>query len=691
MWSKRLKFQSSLASIYILHTPYRYTGMSHLTALGYEYILCGYDLCTPEQGRTKCLLYDEVKGTFDLVALCLEERRGCLRDAFRIDYMPPFVFTRVVDNVFTGQIQPSENTTPVFTVDTLPHTTLRESDIDSIFGNVPITIKRGVANNAARHMEMTESEYVNTTGFTQGFLNAVRVGLMKKLGLKAITANCIIPTRLDTLFVGFEPVDYYASSDRYPHGPDSVILRHKIIKNVLESACPYIRVAMFNSMGMEKALALCLPTGSRGKGMEIFRPRKQNPEACLKISDDLIYDGGSFEILTPAEAAQKTTVFEVPSPPNTGCYFEWIPINHKGVDDKKPSIDYRVFETQLEILKSAYVWSDKADYFRKGTVVYSIHDAKDQFACMDFSNFYANVAMLFGLDDYISEVLRRMTKFRKKFPAMKNWIVAILGKARWQDPFFYNRMKALSVAVMLSTIRANSHIVTGSATDGLFVKPDALDIFVYPRGFSVKKEFIPLQGSPMVSKGPSHYAGICRRTGKIVHRGCIGQGKNPEWYHDVISVLLKGCLGLLNDVTTMTTITMLLNEKASITRQFILPDTHSMPLPVVDKRSCTEYFVNELCTGICQMYAVVDDHVVPASAMRDHDPPSTQNAWVIKWIDVEKYIQEIGDKISRVAALFPEQQCAISLCENVARKVIEHIKQTLPKDRAMFPGGVDCV
>jgi hypothetical protein len=657
-----------------------------------SYILCGYDVPVEEGVYPKCLLYDESKGTFGVKTLRFKnnEKKTCMRATFGKDQHPPFLFSRVVDNAFTGgiRLKPGVDDVPVFTVDTAPHTILTESDIDVIFEGAPTNIMRGVRDGASICTKMTEREYVKNVGFKQSLLRAVRSGLIEKMGLRtAGNVGGYVPTRMDSLFVGFEPVDYYATSAKYPHGPDSVILRHKIIKHVLEDACVYIKVAMFDSLGMEKALSLCLPTGSSRKATDVFWPREQKPAVCLRVADDLMYDGGDFHILTPEEAAGKPVTVDIL--PSGRGYFDWIQLDsgQEVVDEECRA--YRDFKEQLSLLKSVYVPGETAEYFRKAAVVYSTHGPEEPFACLDFVNFYANVAVKFGLDDYVSEVLKRMTAFRGDYPAMKGWIVTLLGKARWADPFFYNRMKALSVAVVISTIGANSHIVTGSATDGLMVKPEAISEFVYPAGFPVKREFVPREGSPMMSNGPATYSGVCRRTGEIIHRGCIGRGKHPDWFHDLVTDLISGCLGVTDKAATMEAIRSVLTTKAAKTNQYLLPDTHRMPLPVSDKRRGTEYYINELCTGICQMYGVIGDNVIAAKDLGGHDPPPTQNAWVIKQINVDKYVEEIGDKISRVAALFSGHPEAVGLCETAVVETVKHIERTLPKEPGMYPGGVD--
>lgn len=649
-----------------------------------SYVLCGYRVSYDDQPH-ECLLYNE-GGNFKVKPL-RGKKKGCLRDAFPKGVDPPFPFTRVADNAFTGGIQPTDSEDRAFTVDTMPFTVLTEADIDAIFDTAPASLRMGVRDGAAGCAKVTEKEYVKSVGFKQSLLRAVRVGLMEKLGMRSARSYSYLPTRMDALFVAFEPVDYYAGTDKYPHGPDSVVLRHKIIKHVLEDACPYVKVALFDSLGMVMALSLCLPTGVTGRGAEMFRPSPNHPEACFQIAEDLIYDGGDFRILTREEAAAKTVRVEADTAPRV--FFNWIPINGDG-EGPKTKPDVTKLKDQLALMRSVYLPEQTSDSFQKGAVIYSTHAPEEPFACLDFSNFYARVAVEFGLDDYVSKTLTLMTSHRTRFPAMKAWIVTLLGKSRWLDPFFYNRMKALSVAVVASTIAANSSAVTGSATDGIMVNPESVDGFVYPEGFPMKKEFVPAVGTPMLSNGPTSYVGVCGTSGKIVHRGLVG-GTHPAWYAKVVSALAEGCLGLTDPKGAMDAVRTVLREDAGETRQYLLPDTHRMPLAVSDKRPGTEFYINELCVGICQLYAVVDEHVAPAASFGGDPPPLTQNAWVIKQVNVGKYAETIKDKIERTAGLFSGYPDAVKLCEDAAEVTLEHVFKTLPAERAMYPGGADYV
>ena len=639
----------------------------------------------------KCLLYCETKHVFFVKSLRFNKgaKKGRFRDAFGKDQEPPFLFTRVVDNAFTGSIQlkPGCANNPVFTADTAPHTILTEKDLDDIFSKPSTTIKMSVENKASICTKVTEREYVNTIAFNRVFLNAIKTELINKLCLKTHPQG-IVPSKLDALFVGFDSVNYHAGTDKYPQGPSAVILRHKIIKHVLEDTCPFIKVALFDSLGMEKALAMCLPTGSFRKGTEIFLPKKQCPDVCYKVSSDVIYDGGDFRILTDEEASKKNTIKEIltPLPIN---YFKWVSDDDSDNSKEYVAADYKDFDKQLALLSSVCVPGETSEYFHKATVVYSTHSSRDQFACLDFINFYARVASEFGLDNYITQVLKRMTAYREQYPAMKSWIVTLLGKARWADSFFYNRMKALSVAVVVSTISANAQMVTGSSTDGLMIKPEMIREFVYPAGFPVKKEFVPR--GPMMSNGPLIYVGVCGLTGKIVHRGLVGRKTHPGWYYLLIGELLRGCLGLVNKNAALAAVKTVLLKMAGTTHQYLLPDTHRTPVAVSDKRSGTEFFINDLCAGICQMYAIIDDHVIPSESFGGHAPPLTQAAWLIKQINVNKYLEEIKDKIYRTADLFKETPDAVRLCQLVAEETAIHIEKTLPKTRAMYPGGVDYV
>ena len=327
--------------------------------------------------------------------------------------------------------------------------------------------------------------------------------------------------------------------------------------------------------------------------------------------------------------------------------------------------------------------------------MFAAHSKVDRFACFDFSNFFANVAIKFSLDPYVVKVMKRLIAFRVRVNTIKAWIVAILGKSKHLDPFFYHRMKSLGVAVVLSTINKNPGWVTGASTDGLLVDPQVIQTnsFLYPHGFPLKKEFVPMSGTAMISEGTNTYAGICSKTGEVVHRGFIGRlpGKHPEWYREIIAVLLRGCLsGHTGEVIRQ--IELILKEKGYMTRQYVLPDTHTEPLPVQDKQLALEFFANNLCTGLCQVYASIDDHVLPTAVIAGGDQlPFTQSALSVKMINVAKYVDIFQESIRRVAKIFSEKTHLVSLCEHAFAVVKEHVTRTLPCERAVYPGGADYV
>lgn len=667
------------------------------------YLLCGYhvpsDGCDPH-----CLLYDEMKKTFKTKRL-KQKLRGCFRSAFGSDL--PFRGSRVADNAYTGGIKLVSDKWND-SIDDIPYTTLSERAVDKIFQQVP-NVKSAVRDDCVPYWtKMTEKKFVLETAFKKNFLRAIRVSLISYLKLeKNPRGDYYLPHDLRSLFIVFDSVDFCG------HDPERIIIRHKLIKYVLEEACPFIKVALFGSLGLEMALAMSLPTGSTGKGVEIFQVHQAatGEKTCLEVSDHLAFDGSDFSLVTDKTSY---TCLRVPPMPEDESYFDWLEMSSiatangdidgsfpppakkcKTHPKKKSSDFFHDIEGQLALLGSVHKPEETTDFFQKGAVVFATHGKTDGFACLDFSNFYASVVIKFGLDSYVVEVMKRLVAWRNRFKTIKAWIVSILGKSKHLDPFFYNRMKALSVAVVLSTIDKNSGSVTGATTDGLLVNPEVISTnsFWYPDGFPIKKEFVPAPGTAMVSEGTNRYAGICSETGEVVHRGFIGRlpGKHPEWYREIIAVLLRCCLSRQIEVEeAIRRIEGILERKGSRTKQYVLPDTHAEPLPVRDKQLAVEYFGNNLCTGLCQVYAVIDDHVLPAAALAGgHQPPLTQSALSVKLIDVSKYVAIFEDSIRRVATVFSDEPDLVSLCERAFGVVKEHVTRTLPYERAVYPGGTD--
>ena len=629
------------------------------------YLLCGYHMV--KDTGPHCLLYDKQKNTFKTKRLKNEK---CFRCAF--DTHPPFKGSIVDENdngIKLVAYKPCA-------IEDLSFMTLSEQAIDHIFKRV-MTIKSSIKNNIPFWSYMTEKEFVLNSAFKKDFVRNIRVGLIDILKLeKNPRENYYLPCNLQSLFIRFEPVNYCH------HEAEEIVIRHKLIKYVLEDTCPFIKVALFESLGLEMALAMSLPTGSTGKGVEIFCPKKitdNNNECLLEASDNLAFDGFNFSIVT-----DKTRYTKVVKPEFVPLeYFDWIELSEQtSYHQKKPSKYFYDIKKQLALLGSV-----QTDFFSKGAVVFAAHGKTDKVACFDFSNFYANVVIKFGLDFYVIEVLKKLIEFRSRFDSIKSWIVVLLGKSKHLDLYFYNRMKALSVAVILSTINKNSESVTGAVTDGLFVASSSS--FLYPDGFPVKQEFVP---SVMISAGATRYAGICAKTGNIVHRGFIGRksSKYPKWYSKIIGLLLKECLGDGHTSDALIRqIQEILQREGSETKDYVLPDTHREALPIQDKHPAVEYYVNNLCTGLCQVYAVVDDYVLPPGIVNNGQQLLTQTAFSVKLINVSHYVELFEKIIKRVAEIFLDQPNLVSLCERVFWVVKEHVTKTLPIERAVYPGATD--
>ena len=667
-------------------------------AAAQTYLLCGYHV-PGDSSDPHCLLYDEAKKTFKTKQL-KQKLRGCFRSAFGSG--PPFRGSRVADNAYTGGIKLVSDVWNT-SFDDMPYTTLSERAVDEIFKQVPNV--KSVVRDIPYWTKMTEKEFVLETAFRKNFLGAMKVSLINHLKLEKNPRAIYyyLPHNLRSLFIRFDPVDFCG------HDPERIIIRHKLIKYVLEEACPFIKVALFESLKTEMALAMSLPTGSTGKGVEIFRRevrRGAGEKTCLEVSDHLAFDSCDFSQVTDKTGY---TCLRVPPMPKDESYFDWLEMTadtspapppakkccktRHGRRKKKSADFYHDIEGQLALLGSLHKPEETTDFFQKGAVVFATHDKTDRFACLDFSNFYARVVIKFSLDPYVVEVMERLIALRNRSETIKAWIVSILGKSKNLDPFFYNRMKALSVAVVMSTIDKNAGSVTGATTDGLLVDPDLTNSFLYPDGFPIKNEFAPCRTATMISEGPNRYAGTCSETNEIVQRGFIGRrpGKHPEWYRDIIAALLRGCLsGGETDDEVIGRIEGILKRKGSKTKQYVLPDTHAEPLPVQDKQLAVEYFGNNLCTGLCQVYAIVDDHILPAAALAGgHQPPLTQSALSVKLINVSKYVSILEDSIRRVATVFSDKPDLVSLCERTFEVVREHITRTLPSERAVYPGGTD--
>lgn len=649
--------------------------------------------------------------------------RGSFRASFT-NNDPPLPFTWVYDDLYNGGLVPCPQIAPVPVRD-IPHTTLSEKDVSDVFSHVSC-VKQNINSDISHWSEMTEREFVNTL-FKKDYLGRLRLALIQKFNLKQIvrpagaSTDChYLPSKVDHLFVSFEPINWTANSAQYKDGPTYVLTRHKLIKYTLETLCPFITVAIHDNLATEKALSKCLPCGSKGKGVEVFhRGEEDKLQYAVRTSEstEVVFNGSDGTLCVPDRQTTPTPNTVSPlGPLKTYLDYTSMQVNPsmqlQGGSRKRrqtdtdgappPKADDYFWDPakQMAFIASQYVKGATDVFFQKGAVVFANHEKTDPFATLDFCNFYATVAIRFNLDPFVTKVLGAMTELRRDFPGLKTWIVSLIGKSLHYDPRFFHRVKQLSVAVMLDTINKQRQLVVGATTDGLMVNAHMLPArFMYPRGFPIKIEFLP-SDLRMVHNGPNNYVGISAEAG-MVHRGFVsrlGSGQ-PEWYYDVVSILLRRCMDVffgnhtLEEARATATeeIGQLLNDSASVPTDYSLPDS-TKPSPTVDKHPAVVYYINDLCAGVCQFFACVDEHVLPLAAYQAGDQSrviQTQNGWCLKKLSGPKYIDVMEDKIKRVARMFAESPQVTSLCETVFGLVVGQIKKVLSPDRGMYPGGVD--
>ena len=531
------------------------------------------------------------------------------------------------------------------------------------------------------------------------------------------------------LFVSFEPVDKHGKTDKYPHGADYVMMRHKVIKYVYEDMCPFARVALGNTLKMEMALSKCLPMGSANKGIEIFCDDDNDTDDELDntyyyvLSSKIVFRASDFKIFNPKTKtnpmSETPNVETIDQLPHGVSFFDWLEydvITGKVVSNndciEKPPEFFSNPKTQMAFISSVHKVDETDKFFEDQAVVFTTsHDA---FSCVDFSNFYASVAIKFDIDPYVSRVLKKMSHLRESVPDLKQWIVTLIGKSKHYSPKFYNRVKSLSVATVVSTIKTNSTCVVGASTDGILINAEKLKdccILRVPSGFPTKTEFIPSPERPMLVKNPSTYVGFRDdSTRSIVHRGFIGRTGVPLFYRDLMDIVLTACMeaeyGFRDRQRTLDDIrddmigrlNSVMTTKTPI--DFVLPDTRAGVSCVVDERSVLEYVINDMNVGNDQFYAVIDDHILQRQHLcTEHVPPVTLSGYCNKQIDVKRYVGELKDKLKRVARdikpALPMDETdsttntnAIQLCKTAHKLLADHIQRILPSARGSYPGGV---
>jgi len=660
--------------------------MAQLTS----YLVCGYHVPattgTNSDRCPLCLLYNETKKTFKINSLPPNKKGGAFRTAFT-DSSPPFPYTWVTENVFSTRLEQLNK--PAVDPESLLVT---EDVIDTkIFKDLTIQSNLSVILPNILQQEMTEQHCLLNAVFTKGFIQSLRTNLIAQFKLVATEPHKDVykPTHISHLFIHFSPVDERGGYEQYPYGPEYVILRHKLIKYVLQSICPFIRVALFDNLKLEQALSVCLPQGSAGKGLEIYCPSTDT--ATDTVSD--------LDQQAPSTSTNPVDFFQwahLAVGDNTSV----IPNTHNEDwnDTNVSSGYYHDPATQEAFINSTKRDEESLKFYTSGAVVFSTctHNTLP-FVTLDFTNYYANVAIVFNLDPYISAVLQRLTTRRKTHPELKLWIVALIGKAKHMDRVFYRRLKELSVAVMLTTILNQRDIILGATTDGFMVKYTALPVlFAYPKCFPIKVEFMP-RAQPnvmMIHSGPNTMVGI-DSTGSVHHRGIIGRtpGGYPAFYMQLVDILVKYCLQARFQSQEEATVALeaeligVMKQQTPI--KYALTDTGRRPSPINVKTTVLDYLCSEMCVGINQFFALIGDNIVSTAMLATTSTPlpKTQSGWTIKQFNVDKYIEVIEDKFKRCARLFGES-IKLSMCEQASSVVTQHIRKTLPKATAEFPGGL---
>lgn len=647
---------------------------------------------------------------------------------------PPFPFTWVTENIITEEILALDEDHPIpDPVEGLTHgwktTRLSEACItDSIFVDTD-PLRKAKNSDLNLWSQVSERDFVMNCIFKPSFLRQIRVNLIKLLDLKQTVIHVLksdrvsstrkvimyIPQSLKHLFIHFDPIDPAGSVDQYEFGADHIAMRHKIVKHVLEDLCPFIRVAIGDTLNLEMCLSMCLPTGSAGRGCEIFSPRRDaaTRETYYVAGPSLVYRESDF---TRVDCMSACTIDEnecalVEPLPDGVSYFDWSQydveagsVEMMSSDTDKPADFFHDEVGQIALIASTYSVGETDTFFKNGAVVFTNHETSNPlqpFACVDLSNYYATVVNFFNLDPYVAKIMMKMTSLRHKEPDLKKWIVSILGKSQFLDPRLYRRMKDLSVATMLSIINENQNVVMGATTDGVLVDATKLPYSVaVPRGFLVKTEFIPNIDRPMVTINPKLYVGISRE-GNVHHRGFIGKDGQPTFYRDVISTVLESCLEaaygdgnypireLVSDtVKSITDILSTIDIKG-----YMLPDP---PSPVkctgASKYRVIDYLINDMSVEYNQFFAVVDDHIVPSSYLNTpHTLPTTLSGYCIKQFNIPMYVTIMRSRLMSVARAFDYHPGCSRVCQEVFKVFKTHIHSTLPADRTSYPGGVGVV
>lgn len=674
------------------------------------------------------------------------KRRGNFRSAF-LDHNPPLPYTAVEFDSSGSYLIEKLDRPSIIMLPTGPsdiqHTLLTESEVDDIFVKYPLIDKRHYNVDACHKNKilMSEREYVLRHAYTPSFLREIKLTLYKKfLTQKMVLGNGPganardhIPLCLRMQFIQFDPINWHAWTTTYPNGPDYLLRRHKLIKHILEAACPFIHVAIHDKLPMEKVLSWSLPYGSGGRGYECFAsvPRRDF------IRNGATFDGKTGKITRkvptdlpllmkppqPSPLVSFSDFFTLTKPrcAMTRAEIECVSNNKRKRYDDDHSNDTkrrsREQEEKQQARQQSDIWSyiaqfftaSTAEYFQKGCVVsVEISNSLATFSTIDFTNFCATIACKYNLDPFITKVLTRLIAARDHgHDNAKAWIVSLLGKAAKEDPFFYQTMKQASVAIMLDTMQHQKPgLIIGVTTDGFMLNTSAMPAeFHYPDGFELKMEFEP-DDVRMLRETACKYVGFDQH-GDVYHRGFISSRKYPLVFVKIVECLLRRVLMSmplhLNNTENphlcvypeMThgisdEITGILNQYASRPVDFALPNVNiDAPSTTVDKLPALTFFYNDQCVELFQMYAILDDQTLPTN-FSCSELPETLFASCIKRFNVSKYHDIIHDKLEAVAR-FAKATAGIDATELVQATyavVTEYIERKLPRDKGVFPGGM---
>lgn len=713
----KLKLDVSIRSV---HT-------SMLTIAMAEYFLCGYHINTTPS-KPYCLVYSDVKNEFSVKLLQKRKRKHCddgrcFRHAFA-NADPPDPFAWIRDDVFDKHqivsapdiIRPIEG----LSVNRKPFI-LTEAAIQQLFLGLPsIADATIVPTQDTASYQLTEDDVVTRFAFRKNFVSSLKDRLVAHFHFVRPSDRSfayMVPTSPEHLLIMFEPVNVTGDGDVYPTGADDVIRRHVIIKHVIQSLiCPFVHVASSEFIDLELVLSQVLPTGSAGKGGELSLPDPIDDSYYLCESSSLAYRGSDMVKIDPGDIPKGVDVVDITPEGNEGQLFEFneLTVTRGGSDSDALRDDNCVPRrrrshpyTPLELLRYIAFNHSNAGrsgdrFFTNGSVVYTTNDRHQPFAIVDFSNYYASVVRVFQLDEYMTRIHNRLIRVRDRHPMVKSAINISIGKREKSSLRWYNLMKQLSVAVMLHTIRMNASMVCGATTDGILLDLSVLPAKVkYPDGFSMKVEFIPDPTVGMVTVSQSKYAGVDVRTGEVVHRGFIGlrTTSHPAWFRSVLDIyvlaMLRVGVGGDKNVTGIVdamkaSLSGLLSTKAKVF-DLVLPETSTWDVSfTVQKHPLLVYYYNDLLQTRFQIYAVIDDKIIPPKCDNVIALPPTINVFCAKQLDVDKYADLMVSLLSKVYDSLTETD-ADAEAQRVFSAASEMLRTHIyafPKEASVYPGGI---